>query len=78
VPAFFLFAEVLAIKNGLDVRWIVMRLNRGGAEALAVAVRYSTCGWRIVISHKIPQDSPPCCHASMRHLVVLFIISLLP
>ncbi len=39
--ALFLFAEVLAIKNGLDVRWIVMRLNRGGAEALAVAVRYS-------------------------------------
>src|SRR5467141_308437 len=34
------------------------------------------CGWRIVISPTIPQDSPPCYHSSMRHLVVLFIHSL--
>src|SRR6266566_3990798 len=32
-----------------------------------------TCGWRIVISPTIPQDSPSCYHSSMRHLVVLFI-----
>ena len=32
-----------------------------------------TYGWRIVISPMIPQDSPPCYHSSMRHLVVLFI-----
>ena len=25
------------------------------------------CGWRIVISPTIPQDSPPCYHSSMRH-----------
>ena len=31
------------------------------------------CGWRIVISPTIPQDSPSCYHTSMRHLVVLFI-----
>jgi len=34
------------------------------------------CGWRIVISPTIPQDSPPCYHSSVRHLVVLFIHSL--
>jgi hypothetical protein len=36
-------------------------------------VDFYACGWRIVISPTIPQDSPPCCHSSMRHLVVLFI-----
>jgi putative transposase len=30
------------------------------------------CGWRIVISPAIPQDSRSCYHSSMRHLVVLF------
>src|SRR6266480_4763900 len=34
---------------------------------------FPTCGWRIVISPMIPQNSPPCYHSSMRHLVVLFI-----
>src|SRR6516162_7755704 len=32
-----------------------------------------SCGWRIVISHKIPQDSPSCYDSVMRDLVVLFI-----
>src|SRR6516165_5658849 len=32
-----------------------------------------TCGWRIVISPKIPQDSPSCYDSVMRDLVVLFI-----
>ena len=32
-----------------------------------------TCGWRIVISPMIPQDSPSCYHSSMRNLAVLFI-----
>jgi putative transposase len=31
------------------------------------------CGWRIVISLMIPQNSPSCYHSSMRHLLVLFI-----
>ena len=34
-----------------------------------------TCGWRIVISPMIPQDSPSCYHSSMRNLAVLFIQS---
>src|SRR5204862_6154701 len=34
VPALFLFAEVLAIKNGLDVRWMWLRLSRGGLRRL--------------------------------------------
>jgi|HubBroStandDraft_6_1064221.scaffolds.fasta_scaffold656825_2 hypothetical protein len=33
----------------------------------------SPCGWQTVTSPIIPQDSPPYYHASMRHLVVLFI-----
>ena len=33
----------------------------------------SSCAWRIVISPIIPQDSLPCYHSSMRHLVILFI-----
>jgi len=33
----------------------------------------STCGWRIVISPTIPQDSPSCYHSLMRNLPVLFI-----
>src|SRR5271169_1530646 len=32
-----------------------------------------SCGWRIVISPMISQDSPSCYHSSMRHLMVLFI-----
>jgi len=32
-----------------------------------------TCGWRIVISPNIPQDSPSCYHFSMRNLAVLFV-----
>jgi hypothetical protein len=32
-----------------------------------------TCGWRIVIPPKIPEDSPSCYHSSMRNLAVLFI-----
>src|SRR5260370_23079673 len=35
--------------------------------------RVHWCGWRIVISPKISQDSPSCYHSLMRHLVVLFI-----
>jgi hypothetical protein len=31
------------------------------------------CSWRIVNSRMIPRDSPPCYHASMQQLVVLFI-----
>jgi hypothetical protein len=34
---------------------------------------WQTCGWRIVISPMIPQDSPSCYHSSMRNLAVLFI-----
>jgi hypothetical protein len=37
--ALFLFAEVLAIKNGLDVRWIVMRL-------IIIAVGRKRWPWR--------------------------------
>jgi len=33
----------------------------------------TSCGWRIVIPHKIPEDSPSCYHSSMRNLAVLFI-----
>lgn len=33
----------------------------------------TTCAWRIVISPKIPQDSPSCYHSLMRNLPVLFI-----
>jgi hypothetical protein len=32
-----------------------------------------TCGWRIVIPPKIPEDSPSYYHSSMRNLAVLFI-----
>jgi hypothetical protein len=32
-----------------------------------------TCGWRIVIPPKIPEDSPSCYHSSMRNLAVLFL-----
>ena len=32
-----------------------------------------SCGWRIVISPKIPQDSASCYHSAMRNLAVLFI-----
>jgi putative transposase len=35
--------------------------------------RVLTCAWRIVISPKIPQDSPSCYHSLMRNLSVLFI-----
>ena len=31
------------------------------------------CDWRIVISPKIPQDSPSCYDSLMRNLAVLFI-----
>ncbi len=31
------------------------------------------CGWRIVISPMIPQDSPSCYDSSMRNLAVLFV-----
>jgi len=33
----------------------------------------SSCAWRIVISPKIPQDSPSCYHSLVRNLPVLFI-----
>src|SRR5258707_7023868 len=33
----------------------------------------ATCSWRIVISPKIPQDSPSCYDSLMRNLAVLFI-----
>ena len=33
----------------------------------------ASCGWRIVIPPKIPEDSPSCYHSSMRNLAVLFI-----
>jgi hypothetical protein len=33
----------------------------------------ATCGWRIVISPMIPQDSPSCYDSWMRNLAVLFI-----
>ncbi|HEV2989245.1 MAG TPA: hypothetical protein VG759_12445 [Candidatus Angelobacter sp.] len=32
-----------------------------------------TCGWRIVIPPKIPEDSPSYYHSSMCNLAVLFI-----
>src|SRR5580700_5087678 len=35
--------------------------------------RPRSCGWRIVIPPKIPEDSPSCYHSSMRNLAVLFI-----
>jgi hypothetical protein len=35
-----------------------------------------TCSWRIVISPKIPQDSPSCYDSLMRNLAVLFIHSI--
>ena len=34
--------------------------------------RSLSCGWRIVISPKIPEDSPSCYDSVMRDLVVLF------
>jgi hypothetical protein len=42
-------------------------------EFMPKAKHFRCCLWRIVISPVIPQDFPPCYHASMRHLVVLFI-----
>src|SRR5580700_2711521 len=35
--------------------------------------RPRSCGWRIVIPPKIPEDSPSCYYSSMRNLAVLFI-----
>jgi hypothetical protein len=35
--------------------------------------RRESCGWRIVISSKIPQDSPSCYDSLMRNLAVLII-----
>jgi glucose dehydrogenase len=40
---------------------------------LTEAFRDQTCSWRIVISTKIPQDSPSCYDSLMRNLAVLFI-----
>jgi hypothetical protein len=34
---------------------------------------FLTCGWRIVISPRIPQDSPSCYDSLMRNLAVLFL-----
>jgi hypothetical protein len=40
-------------------------------EAFVAATE--ACGWRIVSSPMIPQDSPSCYHSSMRNLAILFI-----
>src|SRR3974377_598281 len=50
-----------------DHWWRQKTFYRGCAHVVAAR------GWRIVISPIIPYDSPPCCHSSMRHLVVLFV-----
>jgi hypothetical protein len=33
----------------------------------------ANCGWRIVISSMIPQDSPSCYHSAMCNLIVVLI-----
>jgi putative transposase len=52
------------------------RFGKAFAPELRFTRRFSpsaTCGWRIVISPKIPQNSPSCYHSLMRNLAVLFI-----
>src|SRR5271154_6040571 len=43
------------------------------ATAVQRMPRPPSCGWRIVISPKMPHDSPSNDHTSMRNLAVLFI-----
>src|SRR6516165_2203242 len=48
-------------------------LGRHSFHHLFFGSQARACDWRIVISPKIPQDSPSCYDSVMRDLVVLFI-----
>jgi hypothetical protein len=50
-----------------------VKLDARGYRHRQRARFYPACGWRIVISPEIPQDSPFCYDSLMRNLAALFI-----
>jgi hypothetical protein len=49
-----------------------MHRSENGTAIFRYPAYFLTCGWPIVISPMIPQDSPSCNHSAMRYLVVPF------
>ena len=49
-----------------------MHRSESGTAIFRYPAYFQTCGWRIVISPMIPQDSPSCNYSAMRNLVVPF------
>jgi hypothetical protein len=56
---------------GSGIRRFLAEISQGSSKSRQF--RVYTCVWRIVISPKIPQDSPSCYHSLMRNLPVFFI-----